>query len=385
MIIPFLIEPNLKDTIWCNQVCSGIESAIAERGYEAFPLDGKAYQSFDYKSFFKGEPPLLLLFGTSPSWLLPAIQFFFQNDIGIILLGKSPLDATELRGQITFNFEKSILQLLDYLASCNCNKTALYGVFQNSTSDLIKQKTFLKHLESIGTASPENYVFENKNNLDECYNQFFKHISEFDSAICVNEIVAASLSQKLQADGIRIPKDFQILTYGSSNLTLISNPPLSTYITDHSVVASQAIRLYKFLRGSNTPDMHVSIQISGTIVPRKSTIPPVRSIFSSKQENSLYNTQNFAKSFYNDHTVTYFSRFEQFLQACDIIDIEILRKILQKIPYEKIAEELHMARNTIIYRLNKIQNTFSVNSKKELITFLQTNHFDEIILSNPKK
>lgn len=377
MIIPILIEPNLKNTIWCNQLRKSIEDVILEKGYDSLFIDGNAYQNYDYNDLFDKNPRLLILFGTSPSWLQQVILCLSEKEIQIILLGNIASLTSKLHGQIFFDYEYSVQNLLCYLSACNCKKTALYGVFNNSSSDLIKKKAFLEYLNYNNIPDGNSYIFENHNNLKECYENFSTHIHDFDSAICVNEIVAASLSQKLHADGIRVPEDFQIITYGSSNLTLTATPPLSTYVVNHNTTATQAIRLFKFLYSANDPNIRVTIKLSGLIIPRDSTIRPIHEIPSCDEGFSAQVLETTAPSFYDDNTVTYFSKFEEFLQNCDTLDFDILRRILKDIPYERIAEELHTARNTVIYRLNKIQNALSVQNKKELKEFLKSNQFDD--------
>ena len=384
MTIPILIEPNLKDTIWSREICEGLKIAIAKKNYEAYFIEGASYQSFDYKAFFGKSTSLLLLFGTSPSWLYPTIQFFSTQKIGIILLGNTPLASSLLQGQVYYDYENSVHQLLDYLTACKCKKTALYGVFENSVSDLVKKKAFLDHLTRDGVINPEEYVIENQNNLDECYASLFNRIEEFDSALCVNEIVAVSLLQKLQASGIRVPEDFQIITYGSSKLPIISTPALSTYVVDHMATATQAIKVYKYLLSANDPNLRLSVMRTGVIETRESTVP--FEIPQTKEQQPISALSSEASpNFYDDKTVSYFTMFEHFLHDCDSLDLDILRKVLQNIPYEKIAEDLHTARNTIIFRLNKLQAAFSLNSKKELKEFFRFHHFDEIILSDKSK
>lgn len=378
MLIPIIIEPNLIDTIWCKQLSRHLDSTILERNYQSVYIDGNDYQNTDYNELFKKNPRLLILFGTSPSWLRQAILYLSGKGIRIVLLGNDSRFSSQLQGQVYFDYELSVHQLLDYFSACNCKGTALYGVFENSSSDLVKKNAFLCHLRQQGIPDGESRVFENKNNLKKCYDDFYKRISEFDSAICVNEIVAVSLAHKLRLDGVNVPNDFQILTYGSSNLTILSSPRLSTYIVDHHITAVQAIRLYKFLFSADDPNIHVTIKLSGDIIKRESTSEPVQSARVSSYEQPVFTSDTPNPNFYDDRTVTYFSKFEELLQSCDDLDFDILQRVLKKIPYERIAEELHTARNTVIYRLSKIQNSLSVKNKKELIEFLKSNQFDDL-------
>ena len=64
--------------------------------------------------------------------------------------------------------------------------------------------------------------------------------SEFDSVICVNGEAAVALAKNLTRDGIRIPEDIQIITFGGTELTATCTPKLTVMGVGGDLIGQQA-------------------------------------------------------------------------------------------------------------------------------------------------
>ena len=80
--------------------------------------------------------------------------------------------------------------------------------------------------------------------------------------------------------------------------------------------------------------------------------------------------------FYHNDEVQTFSKLEKMISICDETDLGIIRHILQGASYETIAEDLHLSRNTVPYRIRRLANSISLHSRSELKQFLEKNYAD---------
>lgn len=75
----------------------------------------------------------------------------------------------------------------------------------------------------------------------------------------------------------------------------------------------------------------------------------------------------------------------RFLSGCDALDYRILGAVLGGSSYEQAAEDLHTARNTVVYRMRRLWTSLGFHSGRELIVYLRIHHFEEILTGNPQK
>ena len=61
---------------------------------------------------------------------------------------------------------------------------------------------------------------------------------------------------------------------------------------------------------------------------------------------------------------------EKLLSGCDKLDISILREVLNRESYSKIAAKLFIAENTISYRIKKILSLAPDKTKDEIFSLL---------------
>ena len=115
------------------------------------------------------------------------------------------------------NHAEATRTLLKYLRDCGREKTAFFALNPNSAADLTKQDVFAAWSRRFPVAAGPN-VFWNRGSLKECYESFFSHVCRFDSVICANDIAAAALLEQLKKDGVTVPKELYLLSYGDSSL-----------------------------------------------------------------------------------------------------------------------------------------------------------------------
>ncbi|MBO5203930.1 MAG: substrate-binding domain-containing protein [Clostridia bacterium] len=378
MVVPIIYEPYYsKDSIWCAGIRSGIEKALTRKKYFPVYIDGDSYRSFDYDKLFKDTPRLLILVANRCSWILSALDFFEKNKIDILLVDCCPFINNSVKGQVFFHYEHGIATALEHLSKCGCSRTALYGLFRNSFADKMKQRAFEEKMRCRGIDNVGSLCFDNDNGLADCYDKFHSRISEFDSVICTNEIAANSLIKRLLADGIRVPEQLQIVSYGYTKLTDISNPSITTLKFDNCELGQQIVMAFRYLYNSSPDTTHLTIRISGKLIQRGSTRR--QSDTASVSMTRADSLDTVTLNFYDDEEVTAFSRIEKLLLACDDIDVKLLLGLLENMPYERISDGLHLSRSTVFYRIHRLEEAIDITSLNDFKEFLITHHFKDIL------
>lgn len=376
MTIPVMFEPAyLKNSIWCDRHRLGLEAAIAQKKNTVTYIDGNAYRDYPYERLFAQSPRLIILFATSPSWIYPALCFFREQNIRVILTDSYPWHSDPVQAQCAFDYSGAIQSIFRYFESQGCRELALYGLFRNSTTDHIKKMSFLQECEIREIRDPEGHCFYNENDLNACYADFRRQIQRFQAVICVNDIVALSLMKRLKSDGIAVPDTLQIITVGGIDLIEHFSPKLSVFSVDHAAIGAQVVSLYRYLTTVDSPQFRLSLKMTGKLILRETTRQALpETDLTATAPDLLPCSSDFPNpNFYQNDEVRTFSRLEKLISICDHTDIGIPNQILQDTSNEKMAEALHLSRNAVSYRIHRLADCISLDSKNALREFLLRN------------
>ncbi|MBQ8508911.1 MAG: substrate-binding domain-containing protein [Clostridia bacterium] len=370
MRIPFITEPGYSSaSIWCAETRTGIEDAMAKKKYSPVNIDGAAYQRFDYNSLFDGDAPrMVVLIGTSPSWVPRALDFLSSRGIDVILVSYQPPENAPVRGVVRIDYVSGVWTLLRHLTGCGCNRTALYGCFGNSSADLIKRRSFNEYARPHGEC-----CFDNHAGLAACYDAFRSHVREFDSVLCANDIAAASLINRLRRDGITVPEQLQVVCFGSSEISRLYRPSITALTLSNGELGRQTVSIFSYLTKADR-SVNVSVRVGGSLIVRDSTRPCADAVPCPVQPS----VHTAASSFYEDDEVKAFTMLENILTACDSTDRAILRSLLGDATGEAIAEALSLAPETVRYRIRRLLQATGLKSRGDLLDYIRNNSFGEV-------
>lgn len=376
MNIPILVEPNYKErSVWSHLIMGAIDKTVLSKKYTVSEIDPRSYRSMDYDALFQNTPRLLLLIAETYDWMEQALSFFSEIHVDIVLLETDLSGYSCVKGQVTADHKKNIQMLLKLFSDCGCTRTALYGYYANSVPDRAKRFFFEKEMRTGGIESPEQLCFENRSGLADCYNAFYSRISEFDSVICVNGEAAVALAKNLTRDGIRIPEDIQIITFGGTELTATCTPKLTVMGVGGDLIGQQAVLTYRYLYHANTPEVTCDVKISGGLFRRDSTRLPDSPALQNTAEKKMPPTSTTKHRYYDDREVQELSALERFLFSCDPLDHAILQHLVRDISYDEISEILHLSKNAVFYRVKRIKGILGLQTLEELKQFLTANNY----------
>lgn len=377
MLIPFITEPDYgNSSIWCAETRTGIEAEIARKKYTSINIDSGNYRFFDYETLFAKNDSrrMVVLIGTSQSWIPEALDYLTGHDIDVLLVSYQPPENAPVRGVVRIDYVAGIDTLLRHLVECGCRRPALYGCFINSSADSIKYRAF-----NESTSRTEFFdhsgIFENSAGLARCYEDFRPHAHEFDSLLCVNDIAAASLINRLRADRIGVPEDLQVVCFGSSEISRLYRPSITSLSLRNAELGRQSVSAFAYLAKSER-DVSLSVRVGGSLTVRESTR---RGNVLLSEKFPRVSKHPYNSNFYEDEEVKAFMTLENILIACDELDISILVNMLGEETTERIAEELSLAPETVRYRVRRILQNAGMKSRIELLEYIRGNNFGSVI------
>lgn len=368
LLIPVLTEPNFRSYLWARQTLDGIMQEASRRKYKVQTIDARAYETVDYDALFTSSRRMLIVIGTSVSWMPRALAFFSQHGIESVFISFDPSETTLPIGMVRMDYVGAMHHLVTYLESCGRDRIALYGYNPNSSADNIKMRYFQNYCRSRARSWEES-IFYNYASLNGCYRSFSGAVSRFNAVICANDIAAVSLLSLLRKDGISVPDDLYVATFGSSRIAERISPSLTTITLDHSELGRQAVILYSFL-SRQTVTSSVSMRVRSRLIVRASTgnHPDCLEDWSAPPETDAFVSQ---VNFYADREASMLLRGESLISACDDTDLQLLHGLLHRQSMESMRQTLFLTASALQYRKKRLMDAAECASSTEFLQFLR--------------
>ncbi len=375
MLIPFIIEPGYgSSSVWSPAIRAGIDSEISKKKYSSVFIDGAGEPDLD-SVLADSDTKLAVLIGTSPSFVPEMIERLALRDIDVLLVSYQPPENAPVRGVVRIDYVAGAELLLRHLAGCGCRRTALYGCFQNSSTDLIKRRAYLAYAAESGF---EPMLFDNTDGLADCFEKLRASLGSNapDSILCVNDIAAVSLVTRLNELGVRIPEDIQIASFGGSEVSRVCRPSITVLEMPNFELGRQTVNAFSYLAKSPR-GINLSVRVAGELVVRATTRP----LADGRAGKVCRVRRSLTQSFYDDAEVERIAGLEKLLSVCEDIDRAILGLLLAGDTTERIAEELSLAPESVRYRVRRLVQSTGMTSRSELLGFIRENGFETMIVN----
>lgn len=366
MDVKIYVNPEYKDALWSTLAIKAINAEIMRKRYTPVFIDAPEVSEIDFDNLYEpGEKRLMVYIGAQLA-ITPAVLARF-NDYGVhvVFLNYESQSLVSGHSKILLNYKDGMRKTINYLLSCGRENIALYGINPNSSTDMIKDAFFADYLAFRG-GNPSRDIYYNYASQRGCYTRFAENCRSYDAVICANDVVALALICHLHEEGVRVPEDLFVVSFGSTVLASMANPTITSVSVDHEELGRQAILAYAYLY-KNPGDITLTAKVDAKLRIRASTAHmPDRGkdIFAS----FLPQTPNV--NFYDDPITQRVFEAETLLLGCDELDFGILKGILRGETYPHIAEQLFTSENVISYRIKRMCKTTSCTKKAELVALL---------------
>ncbi len=349
-----LVEPSFKTSHWCAQYIKGITLQTKRKNMS---VEIHTDMGFIHDADFDDTHVIML--ASSLAWASNHMTRLYAAGIHPIVL--SIVNYQKIFPFATFiamDYDDASIKLMKYLHSKGCTRTAFFAVDQKSATDMQKKLNFLQN----GGTEADVYLYDNS--LRDICDKLIARIREYDSILCANDVSSVILTRRLLRLGYKIPDDIRIATFGDTVLSNLDVQNVAMARVKSIEAGKLSISAYRMLK-SNPAIASLSLLLHCDILDSDGKICDIHLEHTPPTVSSYPMTD-----FFSDPDVEKVLLVEKLLSGCDKLDISILREVLNRESYSKIASKLFIAENTISYRIKKILSLAPDKTKEEIFSLL---------------
>lgn len=352
--IYIMIEDDFARTVWGKATLEGMKHKAAALKHEICEVDGMDVD-------FDEQKRIVILVGTDNAWINKTLCELWDKNIRAIVLNCQPTEIVPETSYILIDYACATYESVQYLYSCGRRKIALFAINPGSITDTTKHKSFVE----IGLSDDDVYI--SSDSLSECYARLKANISKYNAVICANDIAAVALIRRLEADGVKVPEDIYIVSFGSLLIGRYFSHKLTTMTLNDEELGRQAVSMYAYLVKSEV-DINVRVTIPCELVIGDTTEHRA----SDRQKLTLKSHTSDDNYFYSDADVRELMSIENFLTRCDDTDIKIISGIMNEMSYADIGEKVYISENAVKYRVKRMLSCVSAQSKNDFKLLMKT-------------
>lgn len=341
-------EPVFRNTQWYKEIISGIENSERKKALSPVFIDYGTFSDMIPK--IKSDTNTLLVLGTSDAWTSKVLEAVYEAKIYPVLINAGNISFPSPHTVITQSYYQSAFLLYNFLRGMGCEKTAFFGMNYDSGSDLKKLSGFK------AAGGDTDCVFVNDGSVTAMTENFLKRKNEFDSIICTNDYVAASLIKKLDAKEI----PYKIASFGKTIMLGRLYEDIIRVTLDFYEAGLKTADLYEWIAKNNTV-----ISITVTVKNKVFTKGGELTISECGKYIPAFGNSKF--DFYADSEIKKADLLEKLLNNAEDLDINILEALFCGETYEKTAEICNIGVTTVKYRLNRLKKILGLINNRELI------------------
>ncbi len=358
--IPTVVEKNYINSIWCNDILKGINSAKGNK------IELISDADFEQDNKF-GKNSGILIVGSSHSFIDSNVEMCLKKGLRPIVIGAEYNNINGMVSSVSIDRKRATAETVYFFYKLGMKRIALLGINSYSYIDAEKKIEFLNRIENLYNYNAENDIYYSDNSPDDCINLLLENISKYDSVICSNDYFAISLIIAAKKANINIPDDIMIIGYGNSYIGKKTTPSLSTVSPNYYEMGQQALKTYIHLL--NNPEIiSCNVCVNYKIISREST----KSLSLPTYNNTKITDNTLFQSTFSDTKVKKLLGLDQILSTTDATMEKIIYGIMNDTPYSKLAEELYLSDTAFMYKLKKLFTVTNTKSKKELSDLLNT-------------
>lgn len=349
-----LVEPSFKTSHWCSQYIKGITLQTKRKN---MAVEIHTDIQFIHDPSFDDTHVIML--GSSLSWASNHMSRLYAAGIHPIVLSSANYQKLfPFATFITMDYDDASLKLMKYLRSKGCTRTAFFAGDQKSSTDMQKKLNFLQ------SGGDEEDIYLYANSLRDICDKLIARIGEYDSILCANDVSSVVLMRRLLNLGYKIPEDIRIATFGDTVLSNLEVQNVAMARVKSVEAGKLSISAYRMLK-SNPAIVSLSLLLHCDILDSNGKNTDIRLEHTPPMLEPHPKT-----NFFSDPDVEKVLLVEKLLSGCDKLDISILREVLNRESYSKIAAKLFIAENTISYRIKKILSLAPDKTKDEIFSLL---------------
>ena len=346
-MVDVLIEENYSSNNRIKTIFDGMNSVLKKKR-----LSIEVFKSVDE---IKGSPRVVILICASLKWTTDAIKALSARGIHPLIFGFQYLDTLHQYSCINLTYTKTTYMLTGYLLSENPGEIAVIGYNSDSLPDRLKLAGAKHAAEQYGVPVK---VFKNHGDVIACIKDFAENGGDVKNVVCLNDVFAVIIRNCYP----ELFADKRVCSCNGMKISEYTELPYPAGFISYYKAGERIAELYLFL-------MRLDEICSTTLTLEMDIVPGSRYGGTFPLIDTAYSQSGV--DFYGDKTVDEVERLNRMLLMLDEIDEQILHDIMAGVCYEEIADNRHLALNTVKYRVHAMVKNADVSGRKELVSLME--------------
>lgn len=341
-----LIEENFSSNNRIKTILDGMGSVLKKKRL--------SLEIFKSLNEIKGEPRVVILICASLKWTMDAIKALNARGIHPLVFGFQYIDTMYQYSCINLTYTKTTYLLTGYLLSENAGETAVIGYNSDSLPDRLKL-VGAKHAAERYNVPVK--VFKNNGDVMACLKNFAENAESVKNVVCLNDTIAVILRNAYP----ELLENKRVCVCNGMKISEYLKDPYPAAIINYYNAGVQIAELYLFL-------MRLDEVCSTALTLEMDILQGNRYGGEFPHIDASYSRSGV--DFYGDKTVDEIEKLDRTLLMLDELDEQILHDIMSGDSYETIAENRHLALNTVKYRVHAMVKNADVSGRKDLVSLI---------------
>ena len=361
MHIFVVCQPGAGNTHWCSLYLKGIHAEARRKGDTVSLLSAE-----EAMARFKTERPVCAaILSTSRTWTAEVAEMLSAQGVAPLVIGGASRDGYRHASYVYMDYREATYQLIEYLRAYQKMRIALFAINPDSATDMIKKDAFLSYDQCR-----EHDIFYYTGNdglMNAACKRFLDVYRNYDAVICSNDASAVILLRQLEEASVRVPEDMFLCTFGDMAISSSGKKTLTMARLNCTEIGKQVVYICRQLTVAQTiSSVSTKIRCELLIGDTTAHLPIV-----AKAVGASLTPSDPTSVFHSDPSISHIFLAEKILSACDAIDIDMFKLIINGHKYFDIAEILHVSESTIKYRLKRIISLSGLSSRDEVVEIMK--------------
>lgn len=349
IMVGILLDSKYSESLWCKSL---YESLTERLRHKRIPFC-EIFDNID------GDLDAIFIIASDREWTISAITQLNQYDIKPILIcNQSEKLPGCIYSCVCSDINASMKNLLDTLKTKDKSRIALYGINNDSIPDISRVDSLLNWRDEYFETMR---IFNNNGSLQNCFNEFYLNLDEFDAAICANDFAAVSLVRKLEEIAPEKLKDFYIISCAKTQISNYYNNHILSLNMNLDQYGKAAVYIYNALK-RHAYLSEITVKVLWSLDSNE---------ISEEKTSFSLNLTSSEDSFYEDEELSEMLIVDKILKSTDDIEKKIIDCLLSNQTYEQIAEKCFLTVGSVKYRINKIVSDSGAADKAQIISLLK--------------
>ena len=361
MRIFIVCQPDADKTHWCALYLKGIYSEARRKG------DTVTLLSFPeaITAFQKDKPVCAGILSNSRTWTEEVAAVLSGLGVEPLVIGGASRDGYRHASYVYMDYREATYQLIEYLRAYQKNRIALFAVSTDSATDMIKKDAFLAYDKC---REQDVFYYTGTDGLmNAACKRFLEICRNYDAVICSNDASAVILLHQLEEAGIHVPEDIFLCSFGDMAVSSSGKKTLTMARLNCVEIGKQVVYMCRHLTAcENISSVSTKIRCELVIGDTTAKLPLV-----AETLGTAHTPDDATSKFHSDPSISRIFLAEKILSACDAIDIDMFKLIINGYKYFDIAEILHVSESTIKYRLKRILSISGLSTREEVIEVMK--------------